>query len=563
MNRRIVGACAPMLLVAAAGLAQQPPGTPPYPGPDRPSSEPSNRAPDTVGRDTDRMQGQQARSDLLIKVKNVLGAKVVNKSNESLGKIDDLLIDARSGHAVYGVLSHGGVLGIGDKLIALPWHAMEVLPVSDGDATVMVEMAKDRLKDAPSFDKDQWSLLGESSWTKKSHEYFGTEPTWNDSWGRDAVMTRDWDKGKNLDFKGRIDKVEHRSPGRGMSEGVVLTVQGDDQREHTVVLGPTWYVQAQPVMPREGDDIEVHAREIHYRDGTTVVAREVTLKSGEKLTLRETNGRPIWDTMAPEGAGRDTEPRVFVRASEMKGKDVRGTGDNKIGDVQEMAINPNTGRIPFLVVTSGGVAGMGSREVVVPWSAIRFVKKGNEIALNADEATLKSAPQLEKAGFALVNDPQFRQRVRSFFGSGYGDDAMFRTGDASAGGWTSSSEYNHLYKGSPTTVKGTILSVQTKPPMKGMSDATVIKIKTGEGERTVQLGPSWFVNRQNLNLVAGDEVTIKGVKANVQGEDVVLASEITTSSGTLRFRDDTGRPNWDAIRIEREKEREKEKERDR
>src|SRR6187402_2831545 len=42
-----------------------------------------------------------------------------NSKNENLGKLEDLVVN-KDGKIVYGVLSHGGVAGVGDKLFAVP-----------------------------------------------------------------------------------------------------------------------------------------------------------------------------------------------------------------------------------------------------------------------------------------------------------------------------------------------------------------------------------------------------------------------------------------------------------
>ena len=56
--------------------------------------------------------------------KSILGAKVINTEQEDLGKIEDLVIDARNSRVAYAILSFGGVLGLGDKHFAIPWEAL-------------------------------------------------------------------------------------------------------------------------------------------------------------------------------------------------------------------------------------------------------------------------------------------------------------------------------------------------------------------------------------------------------------------------------------------------------
>jgi sporulation protein YlmC with PRC-barrel domain len=47
------------------------------------------------------------------------GNKVLSSEGEDVGKIKEIMLDVRSGHIAYAVLSVGGFLGIGDKLLAI------------------------------------------------------------------------------------------------------------------------------------------------------------------------------------------------------------------------------------------------------------------------------------------------------------------------------------------------------------------------------------------------------------------------------------------------------------
>src|SRR5687767_3366358 len=52
------------------------------------------------------------------------GDKVVNMRGEDLGEIEDIMLDVQSGRIAYAVMSFGGVMGIGEKLFAIPWSAL-------------------------------------------------------------------------------------------------------------------------------------------------------------------------------------------------------------------------------------------------------------------------------------------------------------------------------------------------------------------------------------------------------------------------------------------------------
>ncbi|MCD0504439.1 PRC-barrel domain-containing protein [Bordetella petrii] len=103
------------------------------------------------------------------------GNDVYNPSNEKLGTIEHIMLDVPHGQVAYAVLSHGGVLGVGDKLYAIPWGAL----VLDTDRKCFVlDVGKDRLKNATGFDKDHWPSMGDKQWAQELYEYYDQTPYW-------------------------------------------------------------------------------------------------------------------------------------------------------------------------------------------------------------------------------------------------------------------------------------------------------------------------------------------------------------------------------------------------
>lgn len=77
----------------------------------------------------------------------LLGANVTNTENETIGEIDDLMI-AGSDRVPVAVLSVGGFLGIGAKLVSVPFERLTV----NADGKVMLPGAtRDSLKALPEF----------------------------------------------------------------------------------------------------------------------------------------------------------------------------------------------------------------------------------------------------------------------------------------------------------------------------------------------------------------------------------------------------------------------------
>jgi sporulation protein YlmC with PRC-barrel domain len=112
------------------------------------------------------------------------GDRVMSSDGHDVGKLKDIMLDIRSGRIAYAVLSTGGFLGIGDKLLAIPWSA---LTLDTDNKCFVLSLTAERVKNAPGFDKGHWPSMADATWATSIHQYYGREPYWNTS----ADMSRD------------------------------------------------------------------------------------------------------------------------------------------------------------------------------------------------------------------------------------------------------------------------------------------------------------------------------------------------------------------------------------
>src|SRR5580765_5805242 len=96
--------------------------------------------------------------------------KVVNAAGESLGTIEDYMIDLNNGRIAYCVLSFGGFLGMGDKLFSIPWQAMAL---DTENKRFILNIDKERLKKAPGFDQDNWPDTTNPDWGSSIYKFYG------------------------------------------------------------------------------------------------------------------------------------------------------------------------------------------------------------------------------------------------------------------------------------------------------------------------------------------------------------------------------------------------------
>ena len=115
--------------------------------------------------------GRDGPGPALMGANTLLGNDVCNKDGEDLGDIKEFMIDMASGKVAYAVLSFGGVLGLGDKLFAVPWAAMALDTVNK---RFTLDVPKGVLKDAPGFDKDRWPVMSDKTWARGVHTFYGT-----------------------------------------------------------------------------------------------------------------------------------------------------------------------------------------------------------------------------------------------------------------------------------------------------------------------------------------------------------------------------------------------------
>lgn len=121
----------------------------------------------------------------LLSASTISGTNVKNTKGENVGQIEDLMIDWSHGSVGYAVLSFGGFLGMGNKLFAIPLESFQ-FNTEDEDADIILDIDKERLKDAPGFDKDNWPQHADSSFVGSVYSYYDIEPYWT-RYERDRV----------------------------------------------------------------------------------------------------------------------------------------------------------------------------------------------------------------------------------------------------------------------------------------------------------------------------------------------------------------------------------------
>ncbi len=142
---------------------------------------------------TDAQAGAAATaSDALrtgaVRGSELLGLNVENRAGDSVGEVNEIVMNVENGRAAYAAMSVGGFLGIGDKLFAIPFDAIAIEPTdSDADATndaganvaddlgdfvAVLDVNPDSFDNATGFDQDNWPNMADNAWRTSNDSAF-------------------------------------------------------------------------------------------------------------------------------------------------------------------------------------------------------------------------------------------------------------------------------------------------------------------------------------------------------------------------------------------------------
>jgi sporulation protein YlmC with PRC-barrel domain len=105
----------------------------------------------------------------VVRANDIQGKDIYNTKGTELGVAEAVTIDADQGNIAYVVMSHGGFLGIGEKLLAVPWKKFRI--TKDRDALVL-DVTEETIEKAPGFDDDDWPDMNDPEWRKNIDAFF-------------------------------------------------------------------------------------------------------------------------------------------------------------------------------------------------------------------------------------------------------------------------------------------------------------------------------------------------------------------------------------------------------
>src|ERR1035441_182316 len=97
---------------------------------------------------------------------------------------------------------------------------------------------------------------------------------------------------------------------------------------------------------------------------------------------------------------RAERPGCSKKASDLIGMEVKNNQNEKLGKVNDLAVDVESGRIVYVILSTGGFIGIGDTLHAVPPGALHHDVATKTLQLDADKEKLNAAPKFEMAKWA-------------------------------------------------------------------------------------------------------------------------------------------------------------------
>ena len=80
-----------------------------------------------------------------------------------------------------------------------------------------------------------------------------------------------------------------------------------------------------------------------------------------------------------------------------------------------------------------------------------------------------------------------------------------------------------------------------------------VLLKTDAEEISVHLGPSWYLDKQEVQIHTGDKIEVTGSRITFDNKPAILAATVKKGDLVLKLRDENGFPLWSRSQIRTQK----------
>lgn len=106
----------------------------------------------------------------------------------------------------------------------------------------------------------------------------------------------------------------------------------------------------------------------------------------------------------------------ILSSSTISGDKVVNRQGEDLGDIKDLMIDVDSGRVAYAVLEFGGFLGLGSKLFAVPLSAMEVDPENHRFIFDQNKETLKNAPGFEKDNWPNFSDRDWGTNVHAHYG---------------------------------------------------------------------------------------------------------------------------------------------------
>ena len=103
------------------------------------------------------------------------------------------------------------------------------------------------------------------------------------------------------------------------------------------------------------------------------------------------------------------------RAKTVIGMKVKNSQGEALGEIHDLVLNFDNGNIAYVVISSGGLLGVGDTLRAVPWKALSLNSQADGFTLNMDQTAWKNAPSFKDNDWPEVADRDWNRQLESYY----------------------------------------------------------------------------------------------------------------------------------------------------
>ncbi len=365
-----------------------------------------------------------------IRTSNLIGEKVVDSAGHKCGKVADALIDLQSGRLAFLIIdTHGG------RQVAVPGDQLR-----PQDNEVMLNINHERLMSAPTFSA---SNINDPSWASQVYSFYGESSPWQ---GGQVAMSSpsyqsyqsspSYQSGTSYQSSGTTYQSGSTYQNSGYRNGSFFEASGAATGPG-LVTGRDQDCQADCILHKyQAGKGSAWATDEHYWNNVPSDRLYAQYPSGgsfnnnsySSYSYNAPSSSSSWSSyqsqptasygssssVINESAGASSSMHLY-RSRDLIGMHVRASGGQDLGEIRDVVLDLNSGRIAYAVlVPTGGQ--FGGKYLAIPPSA--FNRTGGDqhvLTLSMDANQLNNAPSFEANNWPQPQNQTFIGEVYNFY----------------------------------------------------------------------------------------------------------------------------------------------------